>query len=142
MELCRVRRDRVVLVSRGSTRENSLSWRASRRRRLRRETRRRNFRDQVAKELSCQRTPQWTDVHYRNLGGQKQAATCSIVLAFSKSRRQGEEAARTYYEDTKIAKKEIESREKNPNSLMPLDIVKALSEEELVDLVEYLFTLR
>src|SRR5581483_9062384 len=44
--------------------------------------------------------------------------------------------------DTKLSKKEIESREKNPNSLMPADIVQALSEDELVDLVEYLLTLK
>jgi putative heme-binding domain-containing protein len=44
--------------------------------------------------------------------------------------------------DTKIAKKDIESREKYPNSLMPADIVRALSEDDLVNLVEYLFTLR
>ncbi len=44
--------------------------------------------------------------------------------------------------DTRIPKKEIESRTKNPVSLMPEDIVRVLTEEELVDLVEYLTTLK
>jgi putative membrane-bound dehydrogenase-like protein len=44
--------------------------------------------------------------------------------------------------DTKIAKNEIESREKSPNSLMPDDNAKTLTEEELLDLVEYLMTLK
>jgi hypothetical protein len=30
---------------------------------------------------SCQGTTKWTDVHYLDVRGQKQAATCSIVLA-------------------------------------------------------------
>jgi putative membrane-bound dehydrogenase-like protein len=44
--------------------------------------------------------------------------------------------------DTRIDRKEIESREKSPHSLMPEDNAKTLTEEELVDLVEYLATLR
>jgi putative membrane-bound dehydrogenase-like protein len=44
--------------------------------------------------------------------------------------------------DTKIAKKDIESRAKDPKSLMPENIVAFMSEDELVDIVEYLFTLR
>jgi putative heme-binding domain-containing protein len=44
--------------------------------------------------------------------------------------------------DTRLAKNEIESREKSPNSLMPDDNAKTLTEEELVDLVEYLMTLK
>jgi putative membrane-bound dehydrogenase-like protein len=44
--------------------------------------------------------------------------------------------------DTRIDKKDIAERTKNPKSLMPEDIVAYLSEDELVDLVEYLLTLR
>ena len=44
--------------------------------------------------------------------------------------------------DTRIDKKDIDSRSKNPNSLMPNDIVVYLSEEELMDVVEYLLTLK
>jgi putative membrane-bound dehydrogenase-like protein len=44
--------------------------------------------------------------------------------------------------DTRIATKDIDSRTKNPNSLMPNDIVVYLSEEELTDVVEYLLTLK
>lgn len=44
--------------------------------------------------------------------------------------------------DTKLAVKEIEERKKSPNSLMPEDLVVALTEDELVDLVEYLLTLK
>jgi putative membrane-bound dehydrogenase-like protein len=44
--------------------------------------------------------------------------------------------------DTRIAKKNIEMRAKGPKSLMPEDLVVQLSEDELIDLVEYLFTLR
>jgi putative membrane-bound dehydrogenase-like protein len=44
--------------------------------------------------------------------------------------------------DTRIAKKDIEMRSKGQKSLMPEDVVVQLSEDELVDLVEYLFTLR
>ncbi len=44
--------------------------------------------------------------------------------------------------DTRIAKKNIETRTKGPKSLMPEDLVVQLSEDELIDLVEYLFTLR
>src|SRR5204863_3596613 len=44
--------------------------------------------------------------------------------------------------DTKIPKKEIESRSKSLVSLMPDNLVAQLTPDELVDLVEYLFTLR
>ena len=44
--------------------------------------------------------------------------------------------------DTRIDKKEIDTREKNPASLMPDNLVSAITEDELVDLVEYLATLR
>jgi putative heme-binding domain-containing protein len=44
--------------------------------------------------------------------------------------------------DTRIAKKEIDTRTKGAKSLMPEDLVVQLSEDELLDLVEYLFTLR
>src|SRR5207302_1282011 len=39
--------------------------------------------------------------------------------------------------DTRIAKKNIEMRTKGPKSLMPEDLVVQLSEDELIDLVEY-----
>ncbi len=44
--------------------------------------------------------------------------------------------------DTKIDKKEIESRTKGPKSLMPDDLVKAMTEDDLADVVEYLFSLK
>ncbi|MFL5339557.1 MAG: hypothetical protein ACJ8F7_05250, partial [Gemmataceae bacterium] len=44
--------------------------------------------------------------------------------------------------DYRIPKKEIESRTKSPQSIMPENIVSALTEDDLVDLVEYLFTLK
>lgn len=44
--------------------------------------------------------------------------------------------------DYRLEKKEIESRVKGLNSLMPSDLVLNLSEGELTDLVEYLFTLK
>jgi putative membrane-bound dehydrogenase-like protein len=44
--------------------------------------------------------------------------------------------------DTRIDTKDIEARAKSPNSLMPNDIVVFLSEAELVDVVEYLLTLK
>jgi putative membrane-bound dehydrogenase-like protein len=44
--------------------------------------------------------------------------------------------------DTRIARKGIESMTKSPTSLMPEDLVTQLSEDELIDLVEYLYTLR
>jgi putative heme-binding domain-containing protein len=44
--------------------------------------------------------------------------------------------------DTRIAKKNIEKRTKGTKSLMPEDLVVHLSEDELIDLVEYLATLR
>jgi putative membrane-bound dehydrogenase-like protein len=44
--------------------------------------------------------------------------------------------------DTKIAKADIDSRTKSPNSLMSSDLVAYLSEEDLVDIVEYLMTLK
>ena len=39
-------------------------------------------------------------------------------------------------------KKEIESRSKSPKSLMPEDLVKTMTEDDLVDAVEYLFSLK
>jgi hypothetical protein len=42
---------------------------------------------------------------------------------------------------TKIEKKEIEAREKDPKSLMPDNLLACMTEEGLVDLVEYLLTL-
>ncbi len=44
--------------------------------------------------------------------------------------------------DTKIPVKEIAERTKSPNSLMPNDIVVFMSEAELLDVVEYLATLK
>jgi putative heme-binding domain-containing protein len=44
--------------------------------------------------------------------------------------------------DTKLAKKSIEKREKSPKSLMPDDLLVHMSEDELVDIVEYLFSLK
>jgi putative heme-binding domain-containing protein len=44
--------------------------------------------------------------------------------------------------DAKIDKKEIESRSKSPKSLMPEDLVKTMTEDDLADVVEYLFSLK
>jgi putative heme-binding domain-containing protein len=44
--------------------------------------------------------------------------------------------------DTKIGKKEIEAREKDPKSLMPDNLLAFMTEDELVDMVEYLLTLK
>ena len=44
--------------------------------------------------------------------------------------------------DTRIAKKAIEKQQKALKSLMPEDLVVTMSEQELVDLVEYLLTLK
>ncbi len=44
--------------------------------------------------------------------------------------------------DTRIATKDIEKKEKSLKSLMPEDLIVAMSEQELVDLVEYLLTLK
>jgi putative membrane-bound dehydrogenase-like protein len=44
--------------------------------------------------------------------------------------------------DTKIPLADIESRSKSPTSIMPDNLVGALSEDDLVDLVGYLFTLK
>jgi putative membrane-bound dehydrogenase-like protein len=44
--------------------------------------------------------------------------------------------------DTRIDTKDIDNRTKNPNSLMPNDIVVYLGEDELTDVVEYLLTLK
>jgi putative membrane-bound dehydrogenase-like protein len=44
--------------------------------------------------------------------------------------------------DTRIDTRDIDGRTKNPNSLMPNDIVVYLSEDELTDVVEYLLTLK
>jgi putative membrane-bound dehydrogenase-like protein len=44
--------------------------------------------------------------------------------------------------DTRVAVKEIESRKKSLVSIMPADLLAYMSEDELIDLVEYLFTLK
>ena len=44
--------------------------------------------------------------------------------------------------DTKIDKKDIESRKKSPSSLMPEDIVAFLTEDDLIDVTEYLLSLK
>jgi putative heme-binding domain-containing protein len=44
--------------------------------------------------------------------------------------------------DTKIDKREIETRSKSLVSLMPSDLLAYMTEEDLVDMVEYLFTLK
>jgi putative membrane-bound dehydrogenase-like protein len=44
--------------------------------------------------------------------------------------------------DTKIDKKEIDSRTKSPKSLMPEDLLAYMTEDDLVDTVEYLFALK
>jgi putative heme-binding domain-containing protein len=41
--------------------------------------------------------------------------------------------------DTTISKKEIDSRAKSPNSLMPSDLLAYMTEDDVVDVVEYLF---
>jgi putative membrane-bound dehydrogenase-like protein len=44
--------------------------------------------------------------------------------------------------DTHIDAADIDSRTKNPSSLMPNDIVASMTESELIDVVEYLLTLK
>jgi putative heme-binding domain-containing protein len=44
--------------------------------------------------------------------------------------------------DTRIDKKEIASRSKSPTSLMPADLIGTMTTADLVDVVEYLLTLR
>jgi putative membrane-bound dehydrogenase-like protein len=44
--------------------------------------------------------------------------------------------------DTKIDKKDIENREKSPKSLMPDDLLAYMTEDDLVDMVAYLFGLK
>ncbi|HEY7329827.1 MAG TPA: PVC-type heme-binding CxxCH protein [Gemmataceae bacterium] len=44
--------------------------------------------------------------------------------------------------DTKIDKKDIERREKSPKSLMPDDLLAYMTEDDLVDMVAYLFELK
>jgi putative membrane-bound dehydrogenase-like protein len=44
--------------------------------------------------------------------------------------------------DTKIARPDIETREKSPKSLMPEDLLVYMTEQDLVDMVEYLLTLK
>ena len=41
-----------------------------------------------------------------------------------------------------IVKEDIEGMKKSKKSLMPADLQKALKESELIDLVEYLMTLK
>jgi len=44
--------------------------------------------------------------------------------------------------DTKIAKKDMASREKSAVSIMPADLLAYMTEEDLVDMVAYLFSLK
>jgi putative membrane-bound dehydrogenase-like protein len=44
--------------------------------------------------------------------------------------------------DTRISVKDIDSRTKSPKSLMPEDLLVYMTEDDLVDMVEYLFTLK
>jgi putative heme-binding domain-containing protein len=44
--------------------------------------------------------------------------------------------------DTRIDKKDIDSREKSPKSLMPEDLLAYMTEDDLVDIVAYLFELK
>ncbi|MFO0878909.1 MAG: PVC-type heme-binding CxxCH protein [Gemmataceae bacterium] len=44
--------------------------------------------------------------------------------------------------DTRIPKKEIETRSKSPKSIMPEDLVAHLAEEDVLDLVEYMLTMK
>jgi putative heme-binding domain-containing protein len=44
--------------------------------------------------------------------------------------------------DTKIETRDIEAREKDPKSLMPDNLLALMTEDELVDMVEYLLTLK
>jgi putative heme-binding domain-containing protein len=44
--------------------------------------------------------------------------------------------------DTKIDKKDMESREKSPKSIMPDDLLAYMTEDDLVDIVAYLFELK
>jgi putative membrane-bound dehydrogenase-like protein len=44
--------------------------------------------------------------------------------------------------DTVIDKKDIDARAKSPKSIMPEDLVGAMTEDDLVDLVAYLYTLK
>jgi putative heme-binding domain-containing protein len=41
--------------------------------------------------------------------------------------------------DTKIDKKDIDSRQKSPKSLMPEDLLAYMTEDDLVDIIAYLF---
>ncbi len=44
--------------------------------------------------------------------------------------------------DYRIDKKDVDSKTKGPNSLMPADLIKGMTEQELIDVVEYLSTLQ
>jgi putative heme-binding domain-containing protein len=44
--------------------------------------------------------------------------------------------------DFKIDRKDVESKAKGPNSLMPSDLINSMSEQDLIDLVDYLATLQ
>jgi putative heme-binding domain-containing protein len=44
--------------------------------------------------------------------------------------------------DTQVAKKDIETRNKDPKSLMPENLVVTMTEDDLIDVVEYLATLK
>jgi putative membrane-bound dehydrogenase-like protein len=44
--------------------------------------------------------------------------------------------------DTKVLKKDLASKAKSPNSIMPSDLLAYMTEDDLVDVVEYLFSLK
>jgi putative heme-binding domain-containing protein len=44
--------------------------------------------------------------------------------------------------DTKVAKSDIEARGKSPQSIMPENLLALLTEDDVVDMVEYLFSLK
>jgi putative membrane-bound dehydrogenase-like protein len=44
--------------------------------------------------------------------------------------------------DTRVEKTDIESRTKSPNSIMPNDLLAYMTDDDLVDIVEYLFSLK
>jgi putative heme-binding domain-containing protein len=46
------------------------------------------------------------------------------------------------YKEHKISKADVESRTKSEKSLMPDDLIRHLPENDLIDLVEYLYTLK
>jgi len=44
--------------------------------------------------------------------------------------------------DTRLDKRDVETRTKSPNSMMPSDLLAYMTEEDLIDIVEYLLTLK